>query len=61
MSDKQSIKKIYIDKIKKFVKHNELYYLKNNPKITDKEFDELKFCTASTFAFLLAPNRTLPD
>ncbi len=43
MADKQSIKKIYIDKIKEFVKHNEFYYSKNNPKITDKEFDELKY------------------
>ena len=31
MEDKESIKKIYIDKIKKLKKHNELYYSKNNP------------------------------
>ena len=42
MENKESIKKIYIDKIKKLKKHNELYYSKNNPSITDAEFDELK-------------------
>ena len=42
MPDKESIKKVYVDKIKNLKKHNELYYSKDNPKITDKEYDELK-------------------
>ena len=42
MADKESIKKIYIDKIKNLKKHNELYYSKDNPKVTDKKYDELK-------------------
>ena len=42
MVDKESIKKIYVNKIKNLKKHNELYYSKDNPKITDKEYDELK-------------------
>ncbi len=42
MEDTKSIKKIYFDKVEKFNKHNELYYLKDNPSITDQEFDELK-------------------
>ena len=42
MEDRKSINKKYIDKIKKLNQHNELYYLKNKPKITDKEYDELK-------------------
>mgnify|MGYP003338704206 CR=1 FL=1 len=41
MSDNKSVKKKYIDKIKKFIQHNESYFSKNNPTITDKEFDEL--------------------
>ena len=42
MEDKKSINKNYVDKIKKLHKHNELYFSKNNPLITDKEYDELK-------------------
>ena len=42
MKDTDSIKKLYIDKIKKINKHNELYYSKDSPEITDKEYDELK-------------------
>jgi len=42
MEDRKSINKIYIDKIKKLNKHNELYYFKDKPAITDKEYDELK-------------------
>ena len=30
MEDTKSIKKIYFDKVEKFNKHNELYYLKDN-------------------------------
>ncbi len=42
MSSRESIKKKYIDKIKKLNKHNELYYSKDHPSIPDKEFDILK-------------------
>ena len=42
MEDRKSIKKKYINKIKQLNEHNKLYYLKNKPKITDKEYDELK-------------------
>ncbi len=42
MSDIRSIKKIYIDKIKKYKQHNESYFSKDKPTISDKEFDELK-------------------
>ena len=42
MENKESIKKIYIDKIKKIIRHNELYYSKDKPLITDQEYDNLK-------------------
>ena len=42
MTNKESIKKIYNNKIKKLNLHNEAYYSKNKPLITDKEYDELK-------------------
>ena len=42
MEDKTSIKKKYIDKIKKLKKHNELYYSKSKPVVSDKDYDELK-------------------
>ena len=42
MKDIKSIKKLYIDKIKKLNVHNELYYSKNKPTILDGEYDELK-------------------
>ncbi len=42
MEDRKSINKIYVDKIKKLNKHNELYYFRDKPAITDKEYDELK-------------------
>ena len=42
MEDKVSLKKKYINQIKELKKHNELYYLKNNPSITDKEYDDIK-------------------
>ncbi len=42
MENKESIKKIYIDKIKKILRHNELYYSKDKPLITDQEYDNLK-------------------
>ncbi len=42
MGNKETIKKQYLNKIKKLDKHNELYYSKDDPSISDKEFDELK-------------------
>ncbi len=38
----EKIKKIYLQKINQFQKHNKLYYLKSKPVISDNEFDELK-------------------
>ena len=37
-----SIKKKYLSKIQQLKKHNQLYYDKSTPKISDKEFDILK-------------------
>ena len=42
MKDKDKIKKKYNDKIKELKKHNKLYYLKDKPLITDKDYDILK-------------------
>tara|TARA_Y100001970_G_scaffold260043_1_gene341699 strand:- start:6544 stop:8565 length:2022 start_codon:yes stop_codon:yes gene_type:complete len=42
MENKESIKKIYTEKIKQLKKHNELYYSKDNPSISDSEYDKLK-------------------
>ena len=38
------IKNVYLSPqwIKNLKKHNELYYSKDNPKVTDKKYDELK-------------------
>ena len=40
--NKDLIKKDYLKKIKFLKKHNEYYYDKNNPIVTDQEFDSLK-------------------
>ena len=42
MKGKESIRKIYLEKINKLKKHNELYFSKDKPVITDKEYDDLK-------------------
>ena len=42
MEKPTSIKKKYVDKIKNLKKHNQLYYAKEKPQISDKEYDELK-------------------
>ncbi len=42
ISDKQSITKKYLSKIKEIKKHNKLYHEKNDPKILDSEYDRLK-------------------
>ena len=39
---KDQIKKEYNLKINEFIKHNELYYDKSLPIISDREFDDLK-------------------
>ncbi len=39
---KEKIKDLYKKKIKEFKHHNLLYYNKNNPKISDADFDQLK-------------------
>ena len=39
MVNKVSIKKFYLDKINKLIKNDELYYSKDKPKISDKEYD----------------------
>ena len=43
MTERESIKKKYINKINELVKHNEFYYSKDKPIITDEEYDKLKF------------------
>ena len=40
--DENQIKKKYTKKIKILEKHNELYYDKNSPKISDSDYDSLK-------------------
>ena len=42
MNNSKSIKKEYIDKIKTLNKHNNFYYSKDKPQITDQEYDNLK-------------------
>ena len=39
---KEEIKKIYKEKVKKFLHNNFLYFEKSSPEITDEEFDNLK-------------------
>ena len=40
--NENDIKKIYQSKIRDFEKHNELYYDKSSPVISDRKFDEIK-------------------
>tara|TARA_Y100001970_G_scaffold294350_1_gene451246 strand:- start:12873 stop:14897 length:2025 start_codon:yes stop_codon:yes gene_type:complete len=42
MENKEKIKKIYKEKVKKFNKFNKAYFEKDNPLISDAEFDNLK-------------------
>ena len=42
MKKKKEILKIYKDKLKNFKKHSDLYYNKDNPQITDEQFDKIK-------------------
>ena len=39
---KEQIRDLYKKKIKEFKHHNLLYFKKNNPKLTDGDFDKLK-------------------
>ncbi len=42
MKNKKDILKRYKDKLKNFIKHNDLYYNKDNPQISDGVFDKIK-------------------
>ena len=42
MKNRNLIKKEYLDKIKELKEHNQHYYEKSNPKISDVEYDKLK-------------------
>ena len=42
MSKKREIVKKYQLKLKELKKHNDLYFNKDNPEISDAEFDKLK-------------------
>ena len=39
---KEQAKELYKRKIKEFKLHNSLYFEKNDPKLTDSDFDKLK-------------------
>ena len=40
---KNELKRRYKSKIKNYLHHSKLYFEKNNPQISDSEFDKLKF------------------
>ena len=42
MIKEKKIKDLFLKKIKELKKHSELYFDKNNPKITDAKYDDLK-------------------
>ena len=42
MSNKKEITKQYKKKINLLKKHNKLYFSKDNPEITDSEYDKIK-------------------
>ena len=42
MKNRSLIKKEYLSKIKKLKEHNQHYYEKSSPKISDAEYDKLK-------------------
>jgi len=58
MTSKNQISKIYQEKIKKFNKFNKSYFEKDNPLISDYEFDKLKkelINLEKTYPFLKSP------
>ena len=42
MKNRNLIKKDYLNKIKKLNEHNQYYYEKSSPRISDAEYDKLK-------------------
>ena len=40
--DKKKINKEYNSKIKLLIKYDKFYYENSNPKVSDKEYDDLK-------------------
>ena len=42
MKNQEKIKNLYKEKIKKLLKFNKAYFEKDNPLISDYEFDKLK-------------------
>ena len=42
MTEKEKIIKLYKKKTEQFLKYNKAYFLKDNPIISDSQFDELK-------------------
>ena len=53
------IKKNYLKKIELFQKYNKYYYDKNKPKVSDKEYDQLKaeiLLLENSYVFLKSNN-----
>ena len=42
MMKKEKVKSVFLSKIKNLKKHNKLYFSKDSPQISDKEYDDLK-------------------
>ena len=65
--NKELIKKKYKEKIKLINQYNRFYYDKSEPKVSDKEYDELKndiFILEKKFEFLKSqssPSRSASD
>ncbi len=62
MNNKEKIILEYNDKVKSLIKHNELYYNKDKPKISDHEYDKIKKDTLELekkFPFLKKKNSVL--
>ena len=57
--DKKKIKKIYSEKIKLIKNYNKSYFDKNEPIVSDKEYDDLRkniIDLESEFDFLISKN-----
>ena len=64
MADKNQISKIYKEKIKKFNKFNKAYFEKDDPLISDHEFDKLKkelINLEKTYSFLKGSKKGVED